>query len=313
MSFPAARIADMTMHGGAVNLGAPTTLIGGMPASRIGDIHVCPMVTVLVPHATGPIVLGAFNVLVGGPPQARMLDMCLCVGPPSMITLGAFTTLVGMAGAFAGGIGGFLGLVLGAVLAGVRNATSGYPRTVRCPKDAQNPAGYKTQYSENITVEGTPEFQAQTCKDLDTIASTKAGQNTLGRIENSGKSVTIRETTGGNACDEYSNPAGRMRSSVGGTNGAGSDSVVDYNPNRTQIGDGSEPWMNRPADVGLEHELNHSADAAEGAMDPGTSVIDGRVTKNREAQAVGLGPYSSNPGSENAYRAERGQPLRPRY
>lgn len=310
MSFPAARITSMTMHGGVVNLGSPLTLIGGMPASRIGDIHACPFVTVLVPHATGPIVLGAFNVLVGGPPQARMLDMAICVGPPSMVMLGHFTTLVGMAGAFAGGIGGALGLIVGGLLAGLKNFESGYPKAVKCPKDAKNPSGYKTQYSKSITIEGTPEFQAQTCKDLDTVASTKAGQNTLNRIENSGKSVTIRETSGGNACSF--DPSKAFQSS-GGAKGAGSDSIVDYNPNRTQIGDGSEPWMKRPPDVGLEHELKHSADAADGKMIPGSTVIDGRATKNNEAQAVGLGSSASDPGTENAYRAERGLPPRTYY
>jgi uncharacterized Zn-binding protein involved in type VI secretion len=124
MSFPAARLTDMTMHGGLVTApGLPLVLIGGMPAARMGDIHTCPMVTVAVPHATGPIVLGAFNVLVGGMPQARMMDMCVCVGPPSMVTLGAFTTLVGMAGAFGGGLGGALGAMIGMVLASSGSGT----------------------------------------------------------------------------------------------------------------------------------------------------------------------------------------------
>jgi uncharacterized Zn-binding protein involved in type VI secretion len=67
----------------------------GMPAARIGDMHVCPMLTVLVPHVGGPIALGAFTVLVGGMPQARVTDMVTCVGPPDMIAMGSFTTLVG--------------------------------------------------------------------------------------------------------------------------------------------------------------------------------------------------------------------------
>ena len=44
----------------------------GMPASRITDMHVCPMVTVLVPHVGGPILPpGAVTVLIGGLPAAR--------------------------------------------------------------------------------------------------------------------------------------------------------------------------------------------------------------------------------------------------
>ena len=65
------------------------------PASRITDMHVCPMVTGIVPHVGGPIALGCFTVLTGSLPQARVTDIAVCVGPPDMIALGAFTTLVG--------------------------------------------------------------------------------------------------------------------------------------------------------------------------------------------------------------------------
>jgi uncharacterized Zn-binding protein involved in type VI secretion len=67
----------------------------GMPAARVLDMHVCPMITVLVPHVGGPIALGCFTVLTGGMPQARVGDMAICVGPPDVIALGSFTTLVG--------------------------------------------------------------------------------------------------------------------------------------------------------------------------------------------------------------------------
>lgn len=66
----------------------------GMPASRITDMHVCPMVTVLVPHVGGPILPpGAVTVLIGGLPAARVTDMATCVGPPDVIVLGSFTVL----------------------------------------------------------------------------------------------------------------------------------------------------------------------------------------------------------------------------
>jgi uncharacterized Zn-binding protein involved in type VI secretion len=54
------------------------------------------MVTVLVPHVGGPIVSpGAPTVLIGGLPAARVGDMCVCVGPPDVIALGSFTVLIG--------------------------------------------------------------------------------------------------------------------------------------------------------------------------------------------------------------------------
>ncbi len=68
----------------------------GQPAARLTDMHVCPMVTVLVPHVGGPVIgPGAITTLIGGMPAARMGDMCVCVGPPDVIMLGSFTTLIG--------------------------------------------------------------------------------------------------------------------------------------------------------------------------------------------------------------------------
>jgi uncharacterized Zn-binding protein involved in type VI secretion len=68
----------------------------GMPAARVGDMHICPLVTVLVPHVGGPILPpGGIPVLIAGMPAARVGDMAVCVGPPDVILLGSFTTLIG--------------------------------------------------------------------------------------------------------------------------------------------------------------------------------------------------------------------------
>ena len=68
----------------------------GQPAARITDMHVCPMVTVLVPHVGGPILPpGCPTVLIGSLPAARVADMATCVGPPDVIALGSFTVLIG--------------------------------------------------------------------------------------------------------------------------------------------------------------------------------------------------------------------------
>jgi uncharacterized Zn-binding protein involved in type VI secretion len=65
-----------------------------MPAARITDMHVCPLLTVLVPHVGGPILPpGAITVLIGKLPAARVTDMATCVGPPDVIALGSFTVL----------------------------------------------------------------------------------------------------------------------------------------------------------------------------------------------------------------------------
>jgi len=65
--------------------GAPTVLIGGLPAARVSDMAVC----------VGPpdsIVMGSPKVLIGGLPAARMGDSTAHGG---VIVLGCFTVLIG--------------------------------------------------------------------------------------------------------------------------------------------------------------------------------------------------------------------------
>lgn len=63
-------------------------------AARIGDLHVCPMVTGVVPHVGGPVLTGAPTVLIGGMPAARLGDSATCVGPPDTIAKGSATVLI---------------------------------------------------------------------------------------------------------------------------------------------------------------------------------------------------------------------------
>ncbi len=68
----------------------------GKPAARLTDMHVCPMVTGVVPHVGGPVTgPGAATVLIGGMPAAVMGDLCTCVGPPDTIVLGSATVTIG--------------------------------------------------------------------------------------------------------------------------------------------------------------------------------------------------------------------------
>jgi uncharacterized Zn-binding protein involved in type VI secretion len=65
--------------------GAPTVLIGGLPAARLSDTAVC----------VGPpdtIIMGAPTVLISGLPAARIGDMTAHGG---VISLGCFTVLIG--------------------------------------------------------------------------------------------------------------------------------------------------------------------------------------------------------------------------
>lgn len=59
-------------------------------------MHVCPLVTVLVPHVGGPITApSAPNVLIGKLAAAGVGSICTCVGPPDVIATGAWTVLIG--------------------------------------------------------------------------------------------------------------------------------------------------------------------------------------------------------------------------
>lgn len=71
----------------------------GMPAARITDMHVCPMVTPGVPpipHVGGPIVKpGCPTLLIAMMPSATLTSMCVCIGPPDVIIKGSATVLMG--------------------------------------------------------------------------------------------------------------------------------------------------------------------------------------------------------------------------
>ncbi len=65
------------------------------PAARMTDMHVCPMVTGIVPHVGGPILPPcSIDVMIGFLPAARVTDMLTCVGPPDMIVMGSTSVMI---------------------------------------------------------------------------------------------------------------------------------------------------------------------------------------------------------------------------
>lgn len=93
------------------------------PAARLTDLHICPMVTGLVPHVGGPVSgPGVATVLIGGIPAAVVGDICVCVGPPDTVVKGSATVLIGGKPAARMGDqtahGGSIGLGLPTVLVG---------------------------------------------------------------------------------------------------------------------------------------------------------------------------------------------------
>ena len=65
-------------------------------AARLNDMHVCPMSTPGgTPHVGGPILPGGnTTVLIGGQPASCVGDMCTCAGPPDSITTGSATVMI---------------------------------------------------------------------------------------------------------------------------------------------------------------------------------------------------------------------------
>lgn len=96
---PAARLTDLHncpmvtpgqppiphVGGPLVGPGAPTVLIGKLPAACLGDMAVCV-------GAPDSIVKGSSSVMIGGRPAARLGDSTAHGGT---ITLGDFTVLIG--------------------------------------------------------------------------------------------------------------------------------------------------------------------------------------------------------------------------
>jgi uncharacterized Zn-binding protein involved in type VI secretion len=68
----------------------------GKPAARVTDPHVCPAVTVLVPHVGGPLLPPCcLTVLIGSLPAARITDLHTCVGPPAPVVMASKTVFIG--------------------------------------------------------------------------------------------------------------------------------------------------------------------------------------------------------------------------
>jgi len=59
-------------------------------------MHTCPMFDGPKPHVGGPILPpGAPTVLIGGLPAARVGDLATCVGPPDAIIIGSMKVMIG--------------------------------------------------------------------------------------------------------------------------------------------------------------------------------------------------------------------------
>jgi uncharacterized Zn-binding protein involved in type VI secretion len=90
---PAARVGDVSTHGGVVTgPGAATVLIGGMPAAVMGDTHTCSLPPSGHQPTVSPFPMGSVTVLIAGRGALRTTDACLCGAMPAV---GAPTVMLG--------------------------------------------------------------------------------------------------------------------------------------------------------------------------------------------------------------------------
>ncbi|MVO09637.1 type VI secretion protein [Flavobacterium sp. TP390] len=64
-------------------------------AARSTDMHTCPMTTGTVPHVGGPLLPGSNStVLIGGLPASVVGDSCVCTGPPDSLVAGSSSVFI---------------------------------------------------------------------------------------------------------------------------------------------------------------------------------------------------------------------------
>lgn len=68
-------------------------LIGGLPASVLGDLHTCSFPPPAGPHPPSPMTAKAVTVLIGGSPAVTMGDLSGCGA--SVLPPGCPTVLIG--------------------------------------------------------------------------------------------------------------------------------------------------------------------------------------------------------------------------
>ncbi len=65
-------------------------------AARVTDMHTCPAANGTTPHVGGPLLPGGnTTVLIGGLPASVVGDSCTCSGPPDSLIKGSGTVMIG--------------------------------------------------------------------------------------------------------------------------------------------------------------------------------------------------------------------------
>lgn len=180
------------------------------------------------------------------------------------------------------------------------------------------------QVGKNIKIAGDETYQRKVLANLSEISRTPTGMGLLNSIDAGSKSVTIAPISPGNSGNStsYANNADRFYK-PDGTPGPGSNSTIEFDPDRQTIS--SDPWGTRPPAIGLGHEMGHADQASRGITTAGQSNNDSlpdptdpskfTQTNTRELEVTGVPPHTTYPYNENKIRSEWNppQPQRPWY
>ena len=135
IGFAAARKGDQTAHDGEISSGYEKVTIGGLPAARFGDSHICTMSEPSGVHKGGKIVEHSSSVRIGGAWAARKFHKCICkveakpieVAPEVAEALGFdWTKVIFPVGKQLAGLAAGAGTTAGAVLAPLAIAHTAY-------------------------------------------------------------------------------------------------------------------------------------------------------------------------------------------
>lgn len=310
---PAAKAAEeSTKAAAAAQMGSMITSMAGG-----ADIHTCATLLPLPPHGPGVIIDGSPTVQINNLPACRQGDTILeAVGPPNKPTKGCTTVHIGDSGASGGSTaGGF-----------VPDPPTAWDRFSDWVHNIfAGPNNQRFHYSDNIIIQGSPEFILQTRMALAAIDATRTGDAMFRAIQNSGNDVTIVETTDANG---YATPDNGTHAQ----DGTGTGTTIQWNPNHHTT-DASDPVTGTPGStVVLGHELVHATHNATGTQHAGPHDSypgqSGSSNRGEERATVGAGgtsindpsgspqtvpDHSSDVPTENSLRDDLGIPRRPTY
>ncbi len=273
------------------------------PAARVTDMHICPMVTGIVPHVGGPILPPCEpTVLTGFLPQARITDLATCVGPPDIIVMGSFTVLVGMLPAARildmTAHGGMIILGCFTVIIGDAGAPSPSAPSMPSMPMIMLPNG-DLQFGDNIVISGTLDFQKKTVGNLAKLLCTPTGRDILKALQEGKHKTTLKELDMATA-QKNGALAGPVDRAGSKDPKKGSDTTISYNPDlKDKYTDQDGNKVDVPIEATLGHEMIHAVHNSNGTNERDKPDPKEPGSNQEESRTIGINDHADEPMSEN--------------